>query len=524
MDSKYIKIQSVQGGPFTDSQNLVDFRIPSSGVYDLADSYINLLCSVDVTEPAAQVAAGGGIYNFNGKWKVTTDTDRIHFQNVALVRNANMNTSRQGRIENLRRVDILRDNLATYTKSQMEDLNESYLDVSNFESPVNSQAYGIFTQINKTGLVKSRYNRQTPISIKLSDIFEFCRVRAYDTDKTGDTHIHLELNRDRLQLQQIGLSEGAQGRVFPNEILGFCNSQAGSPVANSTLIVCAAPANVGNVTDPTVFTSLDQSPYYVGQCLKLTVGDASGIAAPAADTPVVISSIVWDKDGIDPYAAAQGAPKGCLVIRFEQPFGTALTGAQQYGNITAKIAEPTTATLNLDAAELVLRHKANAQVPAQVQYNTYSTEETNGNSLVNFTNLYTVEPEATNVVIMFPDGEDNLVSNNNFIEKWRLRLNQEDLTDRSVERGSPLAFDRLAMTFNSMGTGLSNLTRNTGKTNAQTWPGTYTDTKFDSVLIANPLFQTQQQKLLQVNIDCADGSTGVRQLVLYKQLPRVFSY
>ena len=333
MDSKYIKIQSVQGGPFTDSQNLVDFRIPSSGVYDLADSYINLLCSVDVTEPAAQVAAGGGIYNFNGKWKVTTDTDRIHFQNVALVRNANMNTSRQGRIENLRRVDILRDNLATYTKSQMEDLNESYLDVSNFESPVNSQAYGIFTQINKTGLVKSRYNRQTPISIKLSDIFEFCRVRAYDTDKTGDTHIHLELNRDRLQLQQIGLSEGAQGRVFPNDILGFCNSQAGSPVANSTLIVCAAPANVGNVTDPTVFTSLDQSPYYVGQCLKLTVGDASGIAAPAADTPVVISSIVWDKDGIDPYAAAQGAPKGCLVIRFEQPFGAALTGSGQYGSL-----------------------------------------------------------------------------------------------------------------------------------------------------------------------------------------------
>ena len=111
-----------------------------------------------------------------------------------------------------------------------------------------------------------------------------------------------------------------------------------------------------------------------------------------------------------------------------------------------------------------------------------------------------------------------------YIEQWRLRLNQQDLTDRNVPRGSPLAFDRLAMTLNSMGTGLSNLVRNPGKTNAQTWTGTYTDTKFDSVLVANPLFQTEQQKLLQVNIDCTAASGGVKKLVLYKQLPRVFAY
>lgn len=524
MDSKYVKYQSVQGGPFTDSQNLIDFRLPSSGVYDLADSYINLLCSVNVTETADQIAAGGGVYNFNGKWVVATDTERVHFQNVALVKNASMDTARQGRIENLRRVDILRDNLATYTKTQMEDLNESYLDVANFENPVNSQAYGIFTQINKSGNVKSRYNTQTPISIRLSDIFEFCRVRQYDSDKTGDTHIHLELNRSRLALQQIGLSEGAQARIFPTNILGGANTLAGSADGNNKILVCAEPKALGQVTTPTIFSSLDQSPYYVGQALQVTATHTDGGGDNVADKEAVISSIVWDKDGVDPYAVAVGAPKGCIVLTFEQAWGTALTAGKQYGNITMKVSEPTAATLSLDAAELVMRHKAGAAPSGNIQYNTYSTEETNGNSLVNFQNLYTIEPEATNVVIMFPDGEDDLVSKNNDIEQWRLRLNQQDLTDRNVPRASPLAFDRLAMTLNSMGTGLSNLVRNPGKTNAQTWTGTYTDTKFDSVLVANPLFQTEQQKLLQVNIDCTAASGGVKKLVLYKQLPRVFAY
>ncbi len=187
-----------------------------------------------------------------------------------------------------------------------------------------------------------------------------------------------------------------------------------------------------------------------------------------------------------------------------------------------KVAEPTAVSVSLDGAELVMRHKASKDGIDKVTYHTYSTEETNGNGLTSFQNLYTVEPEANNVLIMFPDGADGLVSKNDDIASWRLRLNNEDLTDRPIVRKSPLAYDRLAMTLNSMGAGLGNLVQNTGKTNAQTWTGTYTDTKFDSVIVANPLFQTTQQKLLQVNIEA--GGNGVQKLVLFKQLPRVFEY
>ena len=44
--NKVVKISSNQGGRFTASNNLVDFDIPSDGVYDLSKSYVNLMCSV----------------------------------------------------------------------------------------------------------------------------------------------------------------------------------------------------------------------------------------------------------------------------------------------------------------------------------------------------------------------------------------------------------------------------------------------------------------------------------------------
>jgi hypothetical protein len=45
-----------------------------------------------------------------------------------------------------------------------------------------------------------------------------------------------------------------------------------------------------------------------------------------------------------------------------------------------------------------------------------------------------------------------------------------------------------------------------------------------TTILANPLNQSPQEKLLQLNINCTDASTGVTSLTLFKHLPRVFSY
>ena len=57
----YLKIQSVQGGEFTSSQNLVDFVIPEGHVIDLNDTFIQLNGNVEITESAT--GGGTGVYN-----------------------------------------------------------------------------------------------------------------------------------------------------------------------------------------------------------------------------------------------------------------------------------------------------------------------------------------------------------------------------------------------------------------------------------------------------------------------------
>ena len=75
-----------------------------------------------------------------------------------------------------------------------------------------------------------------------------------------------------------------------------------------------------------------------------------------------------------------------------------------------------------------------------------------------------------------------------------------------------------------MGYSLANLTQNPGKYNSGTtsWDVVYADPDLNLTAIANPLFQTTQTKLLQVQINAPDP--GLKNIILYKTLPRVFSY
>ena len=495
----YLKIQSVQGGEFTSSQNLVDFVIPEGHVIDLNDTFIQLNGNVEITESAT--AGGVGVYNVGLQWVTADGANRPKFPNVSVIKNANLDCARKGRIENIRRVDILRSNLATYTDTQKEQLNHSYMDASQLPQPIDNQQVGLFGTLNKLGTVSSLQRSSVPIMIRLSDVFEFARVEEYDTSKAGQTRIHLELNLDKI--------EAVQYMKDASIIAGMKN------FLNISTEVTGNNITIGRqdqaTDDATIFSSIHDMPYYVGQKLLISA-TGNGGASTITNKPSVISEIIWDKNALG----------GTVTLKFSQDWGALLTAGQSYQNITAKISDATAVNYRMNSAELVVRKVDNPSGLDQINYNTYSTEETNGNSLTSFQDLYTVEGESSNVFIMFPDGNDGLVSNNNDVEAWRLRLNNIDLTDRDVLKSTPLAFDRLAMTLNSAGYSLGNLNKNAGNTVSTGWSNVYTDSKLTSQLIANPLFQTASTKLLQVNITAGGG--GVKKLAIFKQLPRIFAY
>ena len=494
MTDKYIKLQANQGGPFTAQNNLVDFDLPQ-GVYNLRDSYVNL--NFRITPSDGKTYITDMIWEQSGV--SSTNSPRPHFENVAIVRNCLMRCERRGMIEDIRRNDVLKQNLAQYTKSRGTILGESYLSANQIRAPINGNTFSLFQQVYKTGNELSRNLDHVPVPISLNEMFDFCQTDEYDTRRAGRTRVHLECNIDKLEPVRRNVAGGWLTEV--NQLINNTIPAAGDRIELKT---------------KAKFANLNASPYYVGMPCDLN-GTVAGTVQNRINNK--ITSIDWNDDK-------------SLSITFETGFSG--TAGQVITAIT--IGNPTALpTLKLEcvSAEIVLRQVSNPKGYDQIEYDTFSTEETNGNGRTRFQHQYQVEGEADNVLIMFPTDENNLISADNDVKSWRLRLNNKDLTDRSVLRNSPLAYDRYSMSLISMGKFLRNLTQNGGssatpateETQNINWKfddNPFDKTANDTLTIMNPLNTTEQMKNLQVNIE-ADGN-GVNALILYKHLPRVFSY
>ena len=491
---KFIKIQSNQS-EFSNTANLVDFIIPQGDVYDLSDSWINLQLQINVVENSPGTG-GVGVYDMSIQYK-TTDTEKPFFFNSAIVRDCHAECSKKGLIESLRRIDILSQVRQTYEKTWGEAKSDSYLNAAQIIDPINAQKYGITRQFNKEGLNKSIVNPNVNTMIRLGDLMDFANTPEFDTNKAGQTRIHLRLNLDRLEAVQNMLT----ANIAPVEVKTFRKITAEGVVNDITLGKNDASAFL-RITD------LEQVPYYVGMKCLLSAVHTDGGADNRTDAPVVIAGITWDKD-----------QQGRYTLTFEQAWGTTLTAGKDYQNITLKPQAPVaSASVSLSLAQLCLKRVANPRGIDQIDYTTFSLDQGFGNNQTQFSDVFVVEPEATNVLMTFQDGAEDLVSKNNQLETYQVAVDNVPMTDRLVSKNSPLDYDRKSATFRRMGGGLRNLTENAGDTADNTWATTYADAKFNSTIVATPIPISDRQKQVQVQINGSAG--GVGKYGLFKSLPR----
>ena len=488
--NKEIKLNSIEGGPFTSSQNRVTFEIPSDGVYDLSRSYINVNAEINVVEN--NTTGGIGIYPVDLEYNINA-TNPPQLTNSALVKNCFIRSARNGMIENLRRSDQLSVILKTLNSSSIQKDSVSYSSLSQGVGPINSQQYSIYRDINKLGTVKSKQNNIAPIKIMLSDLFDFCAQSIeLDTQKSGTVTIHCELNVDILKgVQRMKSDIWSDG---PKEEYAEVNAEGNANTIQSTI----------------KYTNLDQSPLYVGQKLLLSATGGGG-AANVTDEPVVIDEIVWNDDGT-------------LSVSFEQNWGT-LTAGQSYTDIrvaTADLSDPEI-TVNLNFAELVLNKLAKMKSDFdKIEYATYSTEETNGNGLTNYQNQFQIEPDSDCVIVGFPEDDADQISANEHLQEYRLRVDNVDLTDRVVEIDSPLHYDRLSMSMSQIGMRLRDLSQNVRNTSTSNSFDARLDGNTETNVIMAPVQQKLQTKNFQLNLT-ATGA-GIKKIVLFKHLPRQFTY
>ena len=503
MNSKYIKFGSVESGLITAQQKLLNFKIPSAN-YDMSESYINVYTQIDTTEATNPKA--GSIYPVSLN---VTDYNSESWYNLCLVKNFSISSDTKGPIENLRRNDILKQNLKDLELSRGDIEGLSYERCKNLLPTDTMLASGgwqsYFRSFNKLGTDMSQ-NLVAPIKIPLSDLCDVGKLKVMPQSIAQNLLIWMEMNVDKFTPQ-------VHQSLIPATTA--CNDKT---VAGLISFV--------DVTAPVY--DLNNSPFYVGQ--KLIVHTAQ---ANVTNVVVQIGGITRSNAGI-------------LSITFDTAVGDA---GDTYTTIVLKPLagnQLPTVAVQFNYAEVVLKElMGNVKSPSSITYRTYTTQEDNGNQLKNFQRMYQLNPECINFFMMFPRDVGSFVSNNYALKTCRAQVDGEDLWDREMTlqnggdniQGKVMLYkDRLNMTMVNAGLKLENLLlRNLSAqhstTQGQQLEANYREQNPNINIICSPVNQTPGYKNLQMNIQApsvtvrinnanAPQNDGVQNIILYQQVVR----
>jgi len=495
---KFIKIQSNQGAGFNSVKRLCDFDIPAGSVYDLSESYVNLVCKVDTNDNGAN--GGQGVYEI----KSTFDSKENVFPTVSFIKNAHLSSAKTGQICNVRKVDTLQSTLHQFTKSFQDIAGEEYHNPTNTMSKQFTRN-SIFRELHKEGTDES-ISKEARIIVPLNDIFDYCNYGEYDSGRHGATRLGLELQVDKY----------APLTSTDDNHAAFRDRNEMASITTPAVL----NANTTTITTKYVFRSLEESPYFVGMKIDITA-----TPNPAGGNPVVnytrkITGIQYVKDG--------GASNRKIVLTLSAAILDAapVVVAQNY-DITVgitDIAGGTGVSTNFSAAELVLKVVGQPQgLDSQPRpYQTYLSEEYQGGTNTSHQHQVNIEPNCSGVYIMYPN---SVISENDGLNSganYRLRHNDMDLTNRNVNFFTPVHKERNLMTLSNSGYPVKNLialapASKEDESQEASYQG-LTNT-IDVKMVASPLKPMGEYSLLQINHE--DLNAGLGRVIVYKEIQSV---
>lgn len=484
MSEKYVKIQALQSAPYTATNNRIEFIIPASfGKISLRDSFVQVYVQANGTTTTA-----GGVPLVACQWSPDGTTGNAvvtYTDNVALFRNARISCANKGNIESVRRTDVLRQNLnACVRKSETQVDSDNYLAINPIQQLINNQRTSGFQQISKLGNVKAVNNNNVPAMVRLGDILDFCNTSVIDCGSTGDMRIHLEMNINRFVARQVKPNIVPGGDAV-EDIAG----PVGSDLPVASLTVKAKTEN------------LSESPWYVGQELKLT---ANINGAGGTEETGVVESI-------------SRADDGQVTLNFANTLFTATDGNGGMTGGTLSIPDAASTSLNWNLAELVVKQlPQNVEAPPSVMYHEFMTYELNANNLTNYTHVVEIDGSTDSAIVM-PVAANGITANkpNTDIQDYEFSLNNISLTDnRSISLYSPLYLDRFVASMRA-----ADYTARCLSNPEYTIDGLAAQNQ--NAILCSPLFQTAARKNLQIQIN---STTGLGQYILYCSRPRIMDF
>lgn len=510
--AEYVKFVSTQGGPFNTASNIIDFVIPADA-YNLRDSFIQLYTSVVGTDANPLANTPNGVYATQIVPSSADASGSFHFLNSLFVKNCSASIASRGQVENIRRVDQLRQALDTVAVSMRANKGDAYLSANSMADAMGNMKLSMFQEFNKEGNVISR-NVEAPIMIRLGDLMDFFNTEVYDGNKLGEMHIRLEMNlEDKFEGQSAAgaLAAAGNGMSRFEPVVATAANQVVNQIKTMT---DGSPNRNDNETFEAI-RSIADSPYYVGMRIQVSSSNSTQPGNDITDKEAQITAIAFDADA------------GQITLTVSPDLTTLVDIDDKMDNINVvAVVQPDAVNVTYSRAEVVMhRYTSMPEVDGGlISYSTYSTEEDVGpTGVANFQRQYVVEPDANAALILMPlPGNDFLSRNTNF-SSYRLRLNQVDMTDRDVVKNTPLYYDRTASLLDGMGKTLKNLQFNTGEaTDANLDYAASFRAQVDCEFFGTPMPMTNSQKLLQVNINAPGGD--VPRVTIFKHKPREIPY
>ena len=455
----FIKLQSAQGiFDTTGNKNLCDFHLPSnSGSYSLKDSFFNINVSINnVDTPVADSSDSGAgtgadappaVYNqgivLNESTRETNAFQTlIQPESATIVKNARMSCGK-GRVEDIRRVDCLRSNLAVYKQSTENQMRNTF-------GMANGNFYDLMPKQPLNALVgegvQLSEQRNHDIRIPVSSVFEMGKSEVWDTSYYGATKMNLEL-----QLEKLSVVNRTNDTLTALTYLKRTGAEKYETMATITNGSGAGDFAVGDTDYPLVskgvYESLEDSPFYVGQrCQLARVGTSTGTLT--ASVVVSIKSITLGDGTTTSKGIGNGTSAtlgGHLVIVLSCSHGS-ITNAQTLDLTLKPIAPESDTAIVINNIELVAKMSDETETEP-TQYTTYVAQEDSAPVAPSINRTYQIPPNTTNCYVMFNDP----IYSHEKLDTYRITLDGVDLTNRDVKVGSGLHYDLITQVFINRG-------------------------------------------------------------------------
>ena len=490
--NKYTLLNSREAGPFTNQNKIINFTVPQ-GVYDLSQCFVQLITRI--------IPTSSQVHNMVLRNTTTTLTPK----NVDLIRNCWLSGEKVGKLEDITRVNVLQSNLLELTKSTSEKMSlvDSIYQVRDFQE---GMLLSPWVEMHKDGSTPSVY-RDAYLRIPLNQLFSLGNT-ILDVGKTGPLTVHIEL-------ENLAYLEFVEAQMFHSPAL--LNEGKMKDVETVTSNITTLDG-----TQSIKYVNIEQSPYFVGQKLNLKwVGGPE--VCPTEGVNITINDIVRNVDNTLTLTTSHN-----FTFPTTTPYTQVAVTEVLDGSATLSIANA-----NLGVCELMNTIKQGDIL----EYSTWSVEQYSNNS-TSLDKIFDVEANAVNAFLMFNKNTSNLISNNNKVSDYRIRVDNSDVYDRNInvnyndEDGRVLChdalhYDSINRTMLNASIPLKNLTcLNMLRDNAAhsvTLADRFNgglERELSLMMLCAPLPVTQQSKKVQFTVNTKGIDNKIENVILFKQILR----